>query len=422
MKSNKVFILFALSFIFFLSSCSTNSKRKEVVESTDQYNNENNHISEEIVHEIGVPYEVGITPDDYNMDYDTSRLKQLNEKKSSYYPEEGVKGIYLNASSIIDPIRYDKIINLLDSTDLNAVVIDIKDDWGNINTSFDTENEDILFATSSVINAEEFIDTMHKKDIYVIGRIPTFKDSVITKLHPDLGFNLKDGGLWSNSSGEVFINPFDQKARDYIINIAKLAAKAGFDEIQFDYIRFAEGFETFSDSLEYTRGEWKNLNMTEGEKRIDAITSFVRRAREELQQYNIPVSIDVFGYAMQVGRAEGIGQDFAEMSNETDVISSMIYPSHWSQYSFDIEKPDLEPYNLVLKYMEEEKEVLSEIDYQPQSRPWLQDFTATWIGEGNWMEYDSEAVQAQIDAIYDSGHKEFLLWNAAGEYTEGVDY
>ena len=141
--------------------------------------------------------------------------------------------------------------------------------------------------------------------------------------------------------------------------------------------------------------------MDEGEKRVAAITGFVKKAREELQNYGVPMSIDVFGYALQVRRAEGIGQDFDQMANQTDAISSMIYPSHWGKWSFDIEKPDLEPYNLVYRYLEEEKKILGELEHPPVSRPWIQDFTATWIGEGNWMEYDGYAVQAQIDAIYD---------------------
>ena len=218
------------------------------------------------------------------------------------------------------------------------------------------------------------------------------------------------------------MNPFMDEVRNYDLQIAELAANAGFDEIQFDYIRFAEGFETFHDKLDYPKGKWEKLKMNEGEKRIDAITSFVKEAREMLQAYDTPCGIDVFGYSMQVGRAEGIGQDFKEMSNQADVMSSMIYPSHWGLYSFDIEKPDLEPYELVKRYLKEEQEVFSEIEHKPQSRPWIQDFTASWIGEGNYMEYDAKAVEDQVKAIYDSGQKEFLLWNASGDYTTGVEY
>lgn len=424
---NRSIILGIIS-LFLLTSCGkTDNKNEDFLSNETESVDVSSEIEEGSSNKkekpsVGEAYEVGVTPDDYDMDYDTSRLKDLESKKSKYYPKDGVKGLYFNTYFISDPDVFDHIMNLLETTDLNTVVVDIKDDWGNITCEFNTEDEDILYATNSVFEAEEFVKMMHEKDIYLIGRITTFKDSIITEKHPEWGFKREDGSLWANGSGETFMNPFVKEVRDYDIKIAKLAAEAGFDEIQFDYIRFPEGFETFENSLVYSRGEFDQANLSEGEKRVSAINSFVKRAREELQSYDTPTGIDVFGYAMQVGRAEGIGQDFAEMSNQTDVMSSMIYPSHWAQYSFDLEKPDLEPYELVKRYLEEEQKVFEELEHKPKSRPWLQDFTATWIGQGNYMVYDKEAVEAQIQAIYDMGQDEFLIWNASGEYTPGVDY
>lgn len=421
-------IVYAFILLAIFASCKKNEKSKNAednktisTESAETSRNGRKKV-EHKSHPIGEPYVLGITPDDYNMDYDTSRLKKFEDKKSKYYPKEGVKGIYLNTYITSDAEAFENLIDLVDSTDLNTVVVDIKDNYGNILTSYNTDNKDILFATNAVIDADQFIDAMHKKGIYVIGRIPTFKDSVITKKHPERGFTKSDGSLWTNDAGEAYVNPFSEDVREYMLEIAKLAAESDFDEIQFDYIRFAEGFETFENELKYSKGEWKYSPLTEGEQRIDAITSFVKRAREELQDYNIPVGVDVFGYAMQVGRAEGIGQDFAEMANQADVMSSMIYPSHRSDYSFEVEKPDLEPYELVKRYLKEEQEIFSQLDYKPQSRPWIQDFTASRLGEGNYMVYDKDAVEAQIDAIYEAGQKEFLIWNALGEYSQGVDY
>ena len=432
MKRKRKLLAFTFIIMLVLSSCDLKKSKKTskiplddkvIDQAAEKILKEDGLINEAIEKPIGEPYEVGVTPDDYNMDYDTSRLLSLDEKKSKYYPKDGVKGIYFNSYSINNPEVYNKNMELLESTALNAVVIDIKDDWGNVTMNFDTDDEDISYSKIDIIDPKAMIDEFHSKGIYVIGRITTFKDSIITEKHPDWGFTLEDGSLWKNNHQEAFMNPFLKEVQDYDINIAKLAAEAGFDEIQFDYVRFAEGFETFGDSLSYSRGEFEEkTEMEEGEKRVAAITGFVQRAREELQNYKVPVSIDVFGYALQVRKAEGIGQDFDKMANQTDVISSMIYPSHWGKWSFDIEKPDLEPYNLVYRYLEEEKKVLGELEHPPLSRPWIQDFTASWIGEGNWMEYDAEAVQAQIDAIYAQGQKEFLIWNASSEYSQGVDY
>lgn len=438
MKNKKVLISFFLLCVLVLASCSKKSEdtktSKTENEASENVDNDNSKedasnkeenkglVNDAVDKEVGVPYEVGVTPDDYNMDYDTSRLLSLNEKKSKYYPKDGVKGLYFNTYNINDPETYQKIMDLMENTRLNTIVVDIKDDWGNVTMNFDTDDEDIKYSKTDIVDPVDFVEKMHEKGIYVIGRVTTFKDSIITEKHPDWGFTLEDGTLWTNGHGEAFMNPFLKEVQDYDIKIAKLAAKAGFDEIQFDYVRFAEGFETFGDTLNYSRGEFEDKEMEEGDKRVGAITGFVRRAREELQDMNVPMSIDVFGYALQVQRADGIGQDFGEMSNETDVISSMIYPSHWGLTSFDIKKPDLEPYELVKRYLAAEQEYLSQLEHPPVSRPWIQDFTATWIGEGNWMEYDKEAVEAQIQAIYDSGQNEFLIWNASGDYTEGVDY
>lgn len=432
MKIKRRLSYFFLSFMLILTSCtSTNTNTDESSKVDDKTLDQaasdiledKGLINDAIEKPVGEPYEVGVTPDDYNMDYDTSRLLSLEEKKSKFYPKDGVKGLYFNTYSINSPETYNKIVDLIEETDLNAVVIDIKDDWGNVTMNFDTDDEDIQYSKIDIVDPEALIEDFHSRGIYVIGRVTTFKDSIITEKHPDWGFTLEDGTLWKNGHEEAFMNPFLKEVQDYDLKIAKLAAESGFDEIQFDYVRFAEGFETFGDTLDYSRGEFENeTEMDEGEKRVSAITGFVQRAREELQAYNVPVSIDVFGYAMQVRRAEGIGQDFDQMANQTDVMSAMIYPSHWGSWSFDIEKPDLEPYELVFRYLEEEKEILGNLDHPPVSRPWIQDFTASWIGEGNWMEYDGAAVQAQIDAIYDQGLNEYLIWNANSEYSSGVDY
>lgn len=428
MFKKKTFLGIFLICILIFAGCSKknkvaeNDKLKEALESSENIEKKISKKKKPTKNKIGVPYEIGVTPDDYNMDYDTSRLLSLEDKKSKYYPKDGVRGLYFNSGSINNPEVYDRIVGLIENSNLNAVVIDVKDDWGNITVNFDTDNEDIQYANTKLLDAESLISDLHSRGIYVIGRITTFKDSIITKKHPEWGFTRDDGSLWANGRGEVFMNPFLKEVQDYNIEIGELAAEAGFDEIQYDYVRFAEGFETFGDTLSYSRGEYENKPMDEGDKRVSAITGYVRKARESISAYGLPVAIDVFGYALQAGRASGIGQDFSEISNEADIMCSMIYPSHWGSYSFDIEKPDLEPYELVTRYLKEEQAIFKDLEHKPQSRPWIQDFTASWIGEGNWMVYDADAVQAQVDAIYESGQREYLIWNATNTYSEGVDY
>ena len=119
--------------------------------------------------------------------------------------------------------------------------------------------------------------------------------------------------------------------------------------------------------------------------------------------------------------APGIGQNFLKISENVDVISSMIYPSHWTSY-FGIAKPDLEPYRLVQEYAKVENAKLGELKTPPVSRPWLQDFTASYLGSGNYQVYGKEQVEDQIKALSEAGINEYLLWNAGNNYSQGVDY
>lgn len=423
MKKIRLYLLSLFTILMIFTSCTMLNFGQKGQKTKDIVKKQSDKIEKDFTsHPKNKPYTLGSTPEEYSLSSKDKRMYTIKEKLPSNYPDDGVKGLYFSAYAAANPEIYPKVVKLIEDTDLNTVVVDIKDDWGNVTFDFNTDDEDIKYATNAVLNPKDFIEDMHKRGIYVIGRITTFKDSVITEKHNDWAFRKNDGTLWKNGHEETFMNPFLKEVWDYDVKLAKLGAKFGFDEIQFDYVRFAEGFETFGDELDYSRGSFEKEKISEGDKRVKAITNFVAYARDQLSTYNVPMGIDVFGYAMQVGRADGIGQDFSEMSNETDIMCSMIYPSHWGPNSFDIPKPDLEPYNLVYRYLEEEQEIFKNLKNPPKSRPWIQDFTASYIGEGNYMEYDKDAVQAQINAIYDMGQNEFLIWNAVCDYTTGVNY
>ena len=189
---------------------------------------------------------------------------------------------------------------------------------------------------------------LEEKEIYPIARIVVFKDSVLAEKRPELSF--KDGGaVWRNGRGESFVNPFMKEVWDHNVEIAIEAAKMGFQEIQFDYVRFPEGFEKRHDALTYTYETYEESELDPVQRRVEAVTDFVAYAREQLKPYDVNVSVDIFGYAATFPEAPGIGQNFSRISENVDVISSMIYPSHWTSY-FGIAKPDLEPYKLVAEY------------------------------------------------------------------------
>ncbi len=259
------------------------------------------------------------------------------------------------------------------------------------------------------------------KKIYPIARIVVFKDSELANKKPEWSFKEKNGSVWKNGRGESFVNPFMKEVWDYNVKIAKQAVKMGFQEIQFDYVRFPEGFEKRDDELTYGHGDYGKTADSNVQKRVHAVTDFVGYAKKKLKPYGADVSVDIFGYSATLPEAPGIGQNFSKISDQVDVISSMIYPSHWTSY-FGIDKPDLEPYNVVKEYAKVENKKLSKLKHPPVSRPWLQDFTASYLGSGNYQKYGKRQVEDQVKALHDEGIDEFLLWDAANRYTKNVDY
>ncbi|SIT68819.1 putative glycoside hydrolase [Edaphobacillus lindanitolerans] len=350
----------------------------------------------------------------------SSKLFTYDSGLTFDYPD-AVRGIYLTGHSA-GGAKFDQLVDFVGSTELNAMVIDIKDDFGYL--TYEPEKDSPLaemgIGQPYIKDPRAMLEKLEEKKIYPIARVVVFKDTILAEKRPELSYT--DGGkVWKNGRGEAFVSPFLKEVWDHNIQIAIEAAKMGFKEIQFDYVRFPEGFETRADTLGYTFGEYEDSKLDPVQRRVQAVTDFVAYAKEQLEPYGVDVAVDIFGYSATLPEAPGIGQNFSKISENVDVISSMIYPSHWTSY-FGIAKPDLEPYKLVAEYAKVENEKLGELKNPPVSRPWLQDFTASWLGSGNYLKYGKAEVEAQIKALNDSGIDEFLLWNAANRYTQGVDY
>jgi len=334
------------------------------------------------------------------------------------YPD-AIRGVYVTAHSAGGD-RFSQLVQLIDNTDLNAMVIDVKDDFGYLTYVPPQGSKHQKISKDYIKDPTAMLKKLEEKQIYPIARVVVFKDSVLAQQRPELSF--KDGDkVWKNGRGEAFVNPFLKEVWDHNVGIAIEAAKLGFQEIQFDYVRFPEGFERRDSSLTYSMGEYEKVDLDNVQKRVAAVTDFVAYAKEKLEPYNVKVSVDIFGYTATLPEAPGIGQNFSKISEHVDVISSMIYPSHWTSY-FGIPRPDLEPYRLVSEYAKVENHKLNQIENRPVSRPWLQDFTASWLGKGNYTVYGKDEIEAQIKGLQDQGIHEFLLWNAGNSYTKGVDY
>lgn len=335
------------------------------------------------------------------------------------YPD-AVRGIYVTGPSAGGE-RFDSLVNLIDTTDLNAMVIDIKEDHGNVTFKPEEGSAYDDVASNYIDDPRKMLEELEEKGIYPIARIVVFKDTLLAEKHPEWSFK-QNGEVWKNGKDEGFVSPYQKDVWEYNVDLAKQAAEMGFQEIQFDYVRFPEGFETRDEDLEYDRGDFEDFDGNNVKRRVAAVTEFVEYAKEELDGYGVDMAVDIFGYTATIEEAPGIGQNFLDIADNVDVISSMIYPSHWTSY-FGIDFPDKEPYKLVTEYAKKENELLGKLDESPISRPWIQDFDAPWLYQGEpTFHYGKNEVEAQIKALNENGIDEFLLWNAGNSYTEGVDY
>lgn len=405
MKKNKIFAVLTTSALL-LAACSNGDN------ASDSGQKDGNQKNEQSSNKSG--------------NSQSDALKKNNDKNTNEnkvdYPKDGVKGIYVTSNSTQGK-KMDELVKFIKDSNLNTMVIDVKDDTGNITMKLNTGNKQVDKNTLDIVDGKKLLKKLHDNNIYPIARIVTFKDTKLANEHPEWTFKNSDGSVWTNGKGDSFVNPFMKEVWKYDIDVAKAAAKAGFQEIQFDYVRFPEGFENQADSLTYNKGEYKNSQMSSGDQRVDTITKFLEYANKELKPMGVNVSADVFGYSALVENAPGIGQSFPKISKNVDAISSMIYPSHWSNGDFGLQAPDTEPYKTVNRYIQKENSLLDTLGKdKPISRPWIQDFTASYLGAGNYIDYDTRAISEEVQALKDNGVNEFLLWNAGNDYTEGVNY
>ena len=405
MKKNKIFAVLTTSALL-LAACSNGDN------ASDSGQKDGNQKNEQSSNKSG--------------NSQSDALKKNNDKNTNEnkvdYPKDGVKGIYVTSNST-QGAKMDELVKFIKDSNLNTMVIDVKDDTGNITMKLNTGNKQVDKNTLDIVDGKKLLKKLHDNNIYPIARIVTFKDTKLANEHPEWTFKNNDGSVWTNGKGDSFVNPFMKEVWKYDIDVAKAAAKAGFQDIQFDYVRFPEGFENQADSLTYNKGEYKNSQMSSGDQRVDTITKFLEYANKELKPMGVNVSADVFGYSALVENAPGIGQSFPKISKNVDAISSMIYPSHWSNGDFGLQAPDTEPYKTVNRYIQKENSLLDTLGKdKPISRPWIQDFTASYLGAGNYIDYDAKAISEEVQALKDNGVNEFLLWNAGNDYTEGVNY
>ncbi|MDD3173078.1 MAG: putative glycoside hydrolase [Herbinix sp.] len=331
----------------------------------------------------------------------------------SLQPPESVKvkGIYVAAGTAGSSSIQD-LLELAQATEVNAMVIDVKDDFGRITYSMESKTAvDIGAIKNTIPDITDLVTSCKEKDIYLIARIVAFKDPYLASQRTDLAVKNKDGTLYQDKNNDYWVNPYKREVWDYLIEIASQAAADGFDEIQFDYIRFATG-----DGI--TKADFGEDAKTKSKEEI--ITEFTKYAYQRIKPLGVFISADVFGAIINSTiDSELVGQNYVEMSKHLDYICPMIYPSHFGDGSYGVQYPDLEPFEIISKVMEASKiklSVIPEGEHKAIVRPWLQDFTASWIKQ--YKKYGADEIREQIDGVYSAGYEEWLLWNSRCSYTE----
>lgn len=320
------------------------------------------------------------------------------------------KGIYVSSAYINKKLN--DAIKLVDETELNAMVIDIKSDAGYITYKMDYDVAKEIGATTATIgDIAATVKKLKEHGVYLIARVVSLKDPILADKKPELALKNKDGTIFRDNSGLAWVNPYEDEVWDYLIEVCRQCVAVGFDEVNLDYIRFST--DKGMSNVDFGPG-------AESRTRIEVITDGIRRICEEIKPLGAFVSCDVYGAIISSSvDAKIVGQSYFNMAKYLDYICPMVYPSHYGDGYYNLDYPDCHPYELVYHALMDSQKVLYMIDpaeNKAEVRPWLQDFTASWVR--HHLNYGRDEVRGQISAVYDAGYSQWLLWNAGISYTE----
>lgn len=341
---------------------------------------------------------------------DKEEVVKVKAKESVLIPvthiktPDNVRALYMSSWVAGSDDFRNSLVKIIDETELNAVVIDIKDSTGRISFNIDdTLIKEIGSSENRVKNIRALTALLHSKNIYIIGRVSVFQDPYLTKLKPEWAIKKSsDGEVWKDKKGLSFLDPTNKNVHEYILSIALNSYKEGFDEINFDYIRYPSD------------GNMKdiNYNLTGGNTRTDNIEKFFKYISTEIKKNdNVPISADLFGLTTEATDDMGIGQVWEKTIPYFDFVCPMVYPSHYPSNYAGYKNPALYPYEVInralISAVIKTKNIGQNI---VKIRPWIQDFD---LG----TTYTKEMIQAQIKAVYDNGLNSWMLWDPSNKYT-----
>ncbi len=321
----------------------------------------------------------------------TTRLVQLRPK-----------ALYLTVYGIGAPFLRDPALEVIEKSGLNALVIDLKGDRGLIPYPSKLPLAAKIGAQKlrTIPDLKELATSLKAKGIYLIARIVVFKDDLLATAHPELGIRTVGGGLWKDREGLAWLDPSRKEAWEFSLSVAEEAAAAGFDEIQFDYIRFPD------------TGGLAFANARDENTRVAAITGFLLEARNRLTPYNVFTAMDSFGYICWNQNDTGIGQRVEDLATAVDIISPMLYPSGFQFGIPGYRNPIEHPYEIVNLSLEECNRRTA--NTAVRFRPWLQAFTDYAFGG---KVFGADEIAKQVKASRDAGTDGWMLWNPRNVYS-----
>jgi len=313
-----------------------------------------------------------------------------------------VKALYLTfwgASNNSQTLK--NIIKLVKETEANAVIVDVKNAYGSTSflTSFKQANSYGAQKNRTNRNIQKFIKNMRDNNIYTIARIVTFKDEIQASHNPDYALKKKSTGIiWRNHDNMAWVDPFDSRSHNYTIRIAEEAAKVGFDEINFDYIRFPA-----KDGLTFSKENTQ-------ENRVKAIETFLDSAKKRLEPYGVFISVDTYGNILWSKKDDNnIGQMLKSLASHSDYIAPMLYPSGFAKGSFYFDYPADHPYDVIYRSI---KNIQEKVDVS-RVRPWLQYFKDY---KSKHRHYEKFEIQEQIRATQELHTDGWMMWSPSSKY------
>jgi len=319
-----------------------------------------------------------------------------------------VRGLYVNAWAAGSKSRMDALLDLARRTEINSLVIDIKDATGYVShrTRLPLAHESGATGEVRIPDLAGLLDRLEEEGIYPIARIVVVKDPVLSAYRPELAIQDTAGGVWIDSKNIIWMNPYSRAVWEYNTDLAREVAEMGFPEIQWDYIRFPDAPEADMNRAVFSGGD--------GIERADAIRGFLSYARDELSDLPVRSTADVFGVTTSFRSDIGLGQLWESFIDVVDVALPMVYPSHYWAHSFGYDHPNAYPYEIVRAALRDAQKRSATVADAGLTRPWIQDFS---LGT---PAYGGPEVRAQIQATYDVGIEEWILWNPGSRYSESA--